>query len=101
VHRSSLVQWRSIAPATTTAAATAAVPTTAAATAARTTTAAASAGLILRLIDAQRTTAHILAIEALDCARRIGLVHLDETETARTAAIAVDRQGNELDSAEF
>jgi hypothetical protein len=74
---------------------TATIPTTAAAA----TTAATAAGrLVLRFIDAQWTTAHVLTIQVLDGACSIGTWHFDETETAWTAGITIIDQGNRFNS---
>ena len=86
-----------VAAATTAAAAiataTAATAAIAAATAAARTT---RAGTILRLVDAQRTTPHGIAVQRLDRPGRIGLGHFNETEAARAARFAVDRQRHGL-----
>jgi hypothetical protein len=75
-----------------------ATATTAAATAARTaaTTAATTALTFLRFIDTQRTTTHVLAVQGLDGALRIGARHFDEAEAARTARFAIIDQRNGL-----
>jgi hypothetical protein len=88
----------SAAAATTTSVTATAVATATATAAARTSTAATAAGLVLSLVDTQRTTAHVLAVQALNGAGRIGLVHLDKSEAARTTRIAIGRQGDGLNS---
>jgi hypothetical protein len=80
----------------TTAAATAAVATATAATATRTTTTATSAGLVLGFIDAQRTAAHRVTIQRLDCARGISLRHFHEAESTRATRFPVSRKRNGL-----
>ena len=65
----------------------------------RTTTAAATARLVLRLVDLERTTAHVLAVQALNGARRIGARHFHEAEAARTTGVAVHDQRYRLDRA--
>src|SRR5579871_3657629 len=59
----------------------------------------AAAGTLLRLVHAQRATAEILAVEALDRARRISAGHLHEAEAARAAGVAVGDQAHRLDGA--
>ena len=73
-------------PATRTRAA--AVSTTAAAA----TTAA--TGALLRLVDSQRTTAHVLAVQALNGARCISVRHFNEPKAAWPTGIPVIDQGN-------
>ena len=86
-----------VASATATAAAVTA--TEAAATAAtRTSATAAGAGLVLSLVDAQLTTTHVVAVQALDGPGRIGLAHLDEPESAGAAGLTIGRQRHGLDS---
>lgn len=86
------------AVATTAAATTAAVTATEAATAARTPTTPTGAWLVLSLVDAQLTTTHVVAVQALDRPGRIGLAHLDEPESAGAACLAIGRQRHGLDS---
>ena len=88
-----LVASAAAAAATT---ATTAETATAAATTTRATTAATRAGTILRLIDLQRATAHVDAIEILDGTRRVGLAHLNEAKAARTSSVAIDRKRHRL-----
>jgi len=78
------------AGAATVATATAATPTEAT----RTTATATSAGTILRFVDAQRATAHRVAVEGLNGASRVILTHFNKAETARTTGITVDRKGD-------
>jgi len=89
-----------VATAATTTAATVAAEAAAAATAARTSAAAAatSAGLVLGFVDAQLTTTHIVAIQALNGAGRVGLAHFNEPETAGAAGLTIGRQRHGLDS---
>ena len=63
--------------------------TAAAATAARTATTAAAALTLLRFVDAQRTTAHVLAVQGLDGTLCVGARHFDEAEAARTAGFTI------------
>jgi hypothetical protein len=71
----------------TAAAAAEATRTTAAATAART-------GTILRFVNAQRATAHRVAVEGLNGASRVILTHFNKAETARTTGITIDRKSD-------
>jgi hypothetical protein len=88
-----------VATAATTAAATVAAEAAAAATtAARTSAAAASAGLVLGFVDAQLTTTHIVAIQALNGAGRVGLAHFNEPESAGAPGLTIGRQRHGLDS---
>ncbi len=73
-----------------------AATTATAETTARTTTTATRAGAILRLIDLQWTPTHVGAIEILDGARGVGLVHLDEAKAARPAGFSIDRESYRL-----
>jgi hypothetical protein len=88
----------------TTAAATAAatVAAEAAATATATwtsaTTTAAGAGLVLGFVDAQLTTTHIVAIQALNGPGCISLAHFDEPESAGASGLTIGRQRHGLDS---
>src|SRR5579871_895102 len=68
-------------------------------TTARATAAAATAAALLRLVHAQRASAHVLPVEALDRARSVAARHLDEAEAARAAGVAVVDQGDRLDLA--
>src|SRR5689334_21865313 len=54
---------------------------------------------LLSLVDAQRATAELLAIEILDGARCVGARHLDEAETARAAGVAIGDDAHRLDGA--
>jgi hypothetical protein len=78
------------------AAATVATATTAAAAEATRTTAATAArtGTILRFVNAQRATAHRVAVEGLNGASRVILTHFNKAETARTTGITIDRKGD-------
>ncbi len=79
-----------------------AATTAATATAAGTTAATAAAALtFLCFIDAQRTTAHVLAIEGLDGALCFGARHFDEAEAARTAGFAIVDERHGLDGTVF
>ena len=80
------------AVATTAAAAAAVTPEATTTTAARTSTTAASAGLVLSFVDAQLTTTHIVAIQALNGPGRIGLAHFNEPESAGAAGLTIGRQ---------
>jgi len=83
------------AAATATAAtATVATATAAAEAATRTTATATSAGTILRFIDAQRATAHRVAVEGLNGASCVILTHFNKAETARTTGITIDRKSD-------
>jgi len=86
------------AAATTATAATAAVATATTAAAAeaatRTTATATGAGTILRFIDAQRATAHRVAVEGLNGASCVILTHFNKAETARTTGITIDRKSD-------
>ena len=86
-------------PAVATAAAAAATvtPEATATTAARTSTTAASAGLVLGFVDAQLTTTHIVAIQALNGSGRVGLAHFNEPESAGAAGLTIGRQRHGLD----
>jgi hypothetical protein len=84
--------------ATTAATATATTAAGTTATAATTATTAATLAL-LRLIDAQRTAAHVLPIEGLDGALCVGTRHFHEAEATRTAGFTVVDQRNGLDGA--
>src|SRR5688572_1915443 len=95
-----------VLPATAAAAAATAVTATAAATtaaAAIAATAAAAAtatlGLVLRLVDLQRTTAHVLTVQGLDRAGRVGTGHFDEAEATGAAGLAIVDQADGLDGA--
>ncbi len=58
--------------------------------------AAAAPGLVLRLVDFERTAIHVLTVQVLNGACSIGARHFDEPETARTARIAIVDQGNRI-----
>src|SRR5581483_5061634 len=62
------------------------------------TPAATAARLVLRLIHAQLTTAHIVAVQALDRTSRISLAHLDEAKAPRPSGLTIGRQRYGLDS---
>jgi hypothetical protein len=96
INESNLPAVATAAAATTTA--TVAAEAAAAATAARTSAAAASAGLVLGFVDAQLTTTHIVAIQALNGAGRVGLAHFNEPESAGAAGLTIGRQRHGLDS---
>jgi hypothetical protein len=79
-----------------------AATTTAAATrTARTavTTAATAARTLLRFVYTERTTAHVFAIERLNCTSRIRTRHFDEAEAARTAGFAIVDQRHRFNGA--
>jgi len=78
----------------TAATATVATATAAAEAATRTTATATSAGTILRFIDAQRATAHRVAVEGLNGASCVILTHFNKAETARTTGITIDRKSD-------
>jgi hypothetical protein len=88
-----------VAAATAAAAEAATRTTTAAARTTATTAAAAGAGTILRFVDAQRTSAHVEAVQRLHGALCISLRHLDEAEAARPTGFTVGRQSDGLDGA--
>jgi hypothetical protein len=77
---------------------TAATTATAKSTAAATTAATAASRLVLRFIDAQWATAHVLTVQVLDGTGSIGTGHFDKAETAWTASITIIDQGNRFDS---
>jgi len=52
---------------------------------------------ILGFVDLQRTTVHISAIQRLHGAGGVGIVHLNESETAWAARIAIGNQRDFLD----
>jgi hypothetical protein len=64
-----------------------------------TTTATAAARFILRFVDLERTTAHVLAVEVLNCSRRIGTRHFHEAEAAWTTGFTIHDQCNRIDRA--
>src|SRR5579864_1075110 len=66
-----------------------------AATATRTTTAT-GAWLVLCLVDTKLTATHLVTIQALDGAGRIGLAHLDKPEATRTTGFPIGRQRDGL-----
>ena len=73
------------------------VSVAATATATMTTTAATAGTLtILRLIDLEGAAVEVRAVQRLHRTRRIGVRHLDETETARAARVTVGDQGDLL-----
>src|SRR5688572_6291025 len=53
--------------------------------------------LRLRLVHLERTTVHLVAVQALDAAGGIGLRHLDEAEAARLTGVTIGDQGDRLD----
>src|SRR5690349_13883455 len=59
----------------------------------------AASAALLSLVDAQRATAELLAIEILDGARCVGARHLDEAEAARAAGVAIGDDAHRLDGA--
>jgi hypothetical protein len=67
--------------------------------AATTTTAATTAGLVLRLVDLQRATAHVLTVQVLDGTSRIGTGHFDEAEATGTTGFAIVDQRHGIDRA--
>src|SRR5690606_21227205 len=69
------------------------LPASAAATAAAA-WAAPAALAFLCFVHAQRTSPHLLAVQRLDGALRVGARHLNETEAARPAGLAIVDQGN-------
>src|SRR5687768_14261242 len=58
-----------------------------------------AAGLVLRLIDPQRTTTHLLTVHVLDGAGRIGTRHFDKAETTRTTGFPIVDQRYGFDRA--
>ena len=60
-------------------------------------TAAAGALTLLGLVHLERSAVEVGAVERLHGARRIGIRHLDEAETARTAGVTVRDQRDLLD----
>src|SRR5688572_3877193 len=58
-----------------------------------------AAGLVLRFIDLERASAHVLAVEILDGARCILARHFHEAEAARLSRVAILDQGDRLDRA--
>jgi hypothetical protein len=80
-----------------------AAATTTAATAARTAVATAAttaaARTFLGFIHTKRTTAHVFAVESLDCTSRIGTRHFHEAEAARTAGFAIVDQRHRFNGA--
>src|SRR5210317_1953398 len=71
----------------------------AAATAAAVTAATTATGFVLRLVDLQRTTTHLLAVEGLLGRHRRVVVHLDEAEASGTAGLAVHDQRDRVNLA--
>jgi hypothetical protein len=61
--------------------------------------AAAAARAILSLIDLERTALEVCAVQSLHGAGRIGVRHLDETETAGPTGVAIGDQRYFLDGA--
>ena len=59
-------------------------------------TAATAAGLVLRLVDLERTTAHVLTIQVLNGTRCIGAGHFHEAKAAWAACFAVIDQSNRI-----
>ena len=80
-------------PATATTTTTAATATTAIATTTAASTSTAT-GLVLRLIDLEGATTHIVAVEGLDCAFCVGLWHFNEGKAARATRLAIHDQGD-------
>ncbi len=72
----------------------------AAAAAARATAAAAAGRTVLRLVDAQSTTFHRVAVQRANGRCGISARHLDEAKAARAAGLAIRRKGDRLDDAE-
>jgi hypothetical protein len=68
-------------------------------TAAAATTAATAALTFLSFVNTQRTTAHILAVQGLDGALRIGARHLDKAKATRTTRFAIVNQRDGFNSA--
>ena len=64
-----------------------------------TATTATAARFVLRFVDLERTTAHVLAVEVLDCSRRIGAWHFHEAEAAWATGFTIHDQGNRIDRA--
>src|ERR1700741_1460696 len=60
---------------------------------------AAAAAALLGLVDPQRASTQLLAIQVLDGARRVGARHLDEPEATRPAGVAVGDEAYGLDGA--
>src|SRR5579862_4898218 len=58
-----------------------------------------AAAALLGLVDPQRPSAQVLAIEVLDGARGIRARHLDEPEATRPAGVAVGDEAYGLDGA--
>ena len=87
-----------VATAAAATAATVAAEAAATTTAAWTSAAATSAGLVLGFVDAQLTTTHIVAIQALNGTGCIGLAHFNEPESAGAAGLTIGRQRHGLDS---
>jgi ribonuclease D len=90
------VATAAVAAATTVAATT----TTAAEAATAATTAAAAAALTLtRFVHAQLAALHVVAVQAGDGRLGVGLGHLDETEAAETACLAIVDEAHGFDGA--
>src|SRR5690349_3730359 len=60
---------------------------------------AAAAWLVLSFIDLQRAPVHVVPVQILDCARRLGARHFHEAEAARLTGVAILDQGDRLDRA--
>src|SRR5882672_494323 len=74
----------------------------AAAAAATTTTEVATRGAaftLLRLVDLQRTTTEVFAVQRLHGAGGIGIRHFDETEATRAAGLAIVHEGHLVNGA--
>src|SRR5690348_8925337 len=70
--------------------------------AAAATAAATATGLTrLRFVHAQRTAAHVLAVQFADSGLRGGLIHLDEAEAAGAAGLAIGDQFHRVHGAEL
>jgi hypothetical protein len=54
---------------------------------------------LLGFVDLECAPVHVLAVQCLHGARGLGIRHLDETESARAAGIAIGDQGDFLDRA--
>src|SRR5262249_53099937 len=75
------------------------LPALGGAAAAVTATAAAATTTLLSLVDAERATAQVLAIEVLDGARGIRAGHFHEAEAARTTRVPIGDQAHGLHGA--
>ena len=75
------------------------LPATASAAAAATVSTATAGLTFLGLVDPQGATLHLVAIEGLHGLLRSFIVHLDESETARTTGLALVDQGDGVERA--